>query len=160
MYPPAKNDSSHVLAACQLILGAAALSANSDACICLGRLAFFMCAPGRGEAGLGVLVADGQEERGLANPRSAFSSPRSNWGKMGPAVKCKTFMVPCTQQLHTPCLLGSKLLNIFLVCSSCRHQCVYAAFVHFTYDSFSPPLIKMLFVKVIVPSVPRFGQTA
>lgn len=79
---------------------------------------------------------------------------------MGPAVKWKTFMVPCTQQLHTPCLLGSKLLNIFLVCSSCRHQCVYAAFVHFTYDSFSPPLIKMLFVKVIIPSVPQFGQTA
>lgn len=28
------------------------------------------------------------------------------------------------------------------------------AFVHFTYRSFSPPLIRMLFVKVIIPSVP------
>lgn len=108
----------------------------------------------------GVFVADGQGCQGLANPKSAFSSPRSNWGKMKPAVKWKPFMVACTQQLHRPCLLGSKLLNIFLVCSSCRHQCIYAAFVHFTYDSFSPPLIKMLFVKVIIPSVPQFGQTA
>lgn len=138
------------------------LTADTDAYICLGECGlFFMSALlRREEPELGVLVADGQRYRGLANPKSAFASSRSNWGKMEPAVKWKTFMVPCTQQLHRPCLLGSKLLNIFLVCSSCRHQCVYAAFVHFTYDSFSPPLIKMLFVKVIIPSVPKFGQTA
>lgn len=68
--------------------------------------------------------------------------------------------VPRTRQLHTPCLLASKLLNIFLAGSSCRHPCVYAAFVHFVAAASSPPLIKMLFVGVITPSVPQFGQTA
>lgn len=40
-------------------------------------------------------------------------------------------MLVCTQQLQQACLLASKLLNIFLVCSRCRARCAYGGLCAF-----------------------------
>ncbi len=47
-------------------------------------------------------------------------------------------MLVCTQQLQQACLLASKLLNIFLVCSRCRARCAYGGLCAF-YISFLFP---------------------